>query len=151
MNKMITKFVNTILFICVTALLSGCVLVATGMQVYEDTGLSQNDRRILFERHLKQFIQGVSSGDLSRVGQYIDQTNSQLIIKELRKELKQYKWVDYALEEQTEGEDTYEITAILTIKKFNNSDYLVREVEEKQLWRFSVGDVWRLVSRTSNK
>ena len=137
------KHLITILLIAFTC--SSCVL-APIYQSVESAGAFKGDREKLLYQDLKKFHDARFWSNISTIPSFIHPDASPTLAKALAPKKKEERITESEVEDVKFEKDSYEADAVVIVKGYKLSTYVIEERREHQVWKFSLSSGWKILS-----
>jgi len=134
----------TLLCLC---LLSGCFL-APAIDAFKQVGVTRGDRVQLLPAEMKKFQDSLYWGHPEEALAFVTQEGRDKIAEDLKSWGEETRVVESKVNGCTFDEDAYKADVEVTVRYYKVPFYVVNKLQEKQVWKFSVSQGWRLDSKT---
>ncbi len=138
---MIRIFV-TIFLIC----LSSCIF-APSLDSIHKAGFTKSDRMQILGAEVKSFHDALFWGHVNDAIVYADQDLRSQIATEIRNRTANERIVESSVELVDFTEDGYEAAVEVGVRYFKIPQYVVNKRVEKERWRFTVVNGWKIIER----
>lgn len=125
--------------------LNGCFL-APAINSFNQLGVTASDRQQLLPRQVKLLHEARYWGSSTDLMQLIDPEHPQLA-QQFRAVDKGKRIVESAIDQVQFNEDSSEAKVDVRVKAYEVPVYVVKETVERQHWRFSMRDGWKVFQR----
>jgi len=134
------------LLVLVLLILPGCILVPA-MDSVRRAGLTESSRQGLLPESLKKFNEAMQWGNPQEALGYVDDANQEGIALQLQDLAEQEKVVEAKIVGIDFKENAFKAIVNVTVRAYKVPFYVVKDRKEKQTWRFSVSDGWKMQTR----
>ncbi len=138
------KLVATLLLQII--ILSGCVFAPT-IDSFRRAGITKADRASLLGGEVKKFHDALYWGQAETVLSMISEQAREDVLMELKGRTDEERIVESKIVALAISDDGFEANVEVAVRYFKVPTYIVNKRKEKELWRFSMTDGWRLVER----
>lgn len=126
---------------------SGCVFVPVIESVHQ-MGLTKGDRANLLTGEVKRFQDARYWGNFMNALSYVHDDAKEAVGRQLRRRPEGEKIVKSEIRSAELSPTGHDADVTVIIKRYDQSTLVVKDIEERQHWRFLTGKGWRLVSKS---
>ena len=126
--------------------LGGCFL-APAINSMREAGLTEADRRMKLAKDVREFSEALYWGDAGAALIYVVPEAQQTFREQIRKSKKAERIVESKVENVVFLDGSYEADVDLSVRYFEVPFYVVNERVERQAWKFSLSDGWKISTR----
>jgi len=137
-----------ILLVLSLCFLNGCIL-APAIDSFTKIGVTRGDRQNLLAQDIKRFHDALYWKKYSEALSLVSAEARDEVYREIRERSQSERVIDSEVTFVDFSEDAYEAETEIAVRFHETRFNLVQTRTEKQNWRFSVSDGWKLVSRES--
>ena len=131
-------------FFLIAIVCNGCAVVGVGIQTVKDGGFTEPDRQQLLAKSIKEFHEVLFFGRVDVAMKHVDENLAITLAPRLVKQFRKEKMVEHAVDDTQFSPSSFEAEVKLTVKVFRNTDFLVKEREITEKWKFTIGGQWTM-------
>ena len=131
-------------FLCFLS--SGCGLIAPIMGSVHSAGFTAGDRKALLPEELKKYNTALYWGSADEALSLVLPEGREAVVAQLRKSREKERLVESKVNFVDYDADGYTAKVEVEYKFYKIPVYIVTERREKQEWKFTLSDGWKLLS-----
>ena len=135
-----------VILVLVGTNLTGCFL-APAISSMKEAGLTEADRMTRLSKDIKIFQDALYWGDQNTALAYVLPDNFESFQQTIRASKKNERIVESKVESANFTEDAYAATVEITVRSYRVPYYVVQDRLERQQWKFTLADGWKIASR----
>lgn len=124
---------------------SGCILVPA-IDSFNKLGVAESDRQALLPQTLKKFQEQLYWGQRIEALKYAEEDSREAVAKALRPADEEQRIVESKIRGMDFTDNAYKAEVTIFTKFYKVPYYIVVQRIEKQSWRFSLSDGWKITA-----
>jgi hypothetical protein len=142
------KRILPLLLVVLATLLSGCIMAPVVSSIQE-SGLTESGRQIALNDAIKEFNSALFWQNYAKARTFALEENMGDLHRALVAKKEQGRVVDSKVEGINYTDDSYKAEVDVAVRVQNFSTMIVASQVDKQVWKFSIYDGWKLESISS--